>query len=149
MPKLDLASIEEISRTSYPQPFAADMTRRHFRRLAPAGGIRDFGVSYVRLEPGGWSSQRHWHEEEDEFVAILSGEAVLIEDGSETPMRAGDCAVFPKGTANGHHLVNRGDRECVFIAVGAQTNGTCHYSDIDMKWDGPSQSYVHRDDTPY
>lgn len=149
MPKLDLTSVEETSRTSYPQPFAKDVAGRHFRRLAPAGGIKDFGVSYVRLESGGWSSQRHWHENEDEFVTILSGEAVLVEEGTETVMRAGDCAVFPKGNANGHHLINRSNAECTFIAVGAQTNGTCHYSDIDMVWDGPSQSYRHRDGTPY
>ena len=86
---------------------------------APAGGlIEDFGVSHVVLEPGGISSQRHWHEGEDEFVVMLEGEAVLIEDEGETLLRAGDCAAFPKGVANGHHLVNRSDAPCVFVAVG-------------------------------
>lgn len=149
MPKLDLDTIESINRTTYPMPFAAAMTKRHFRRLAPAGGLTDFGVSHVRLEPGGISSQRHWHEDEDEFVVILEGEAVLVEDEGETPMRAGDCAVFPKGAANGHHLVNRSDRDCIFIAVGKPPVGHCHYSDVDLHWDGPNARYTRKDGTPY
>ena len=149
MPKLDLESIEPTNRTTYPMPFAADMTKRHFRRLAPAGGLTDFGVSHVRLEPEGVSSQRHWHDEEDEFVVILEGEAVLVEDQGETVMRAGDCAVFPKGAANGHHLVNRSGRDCLFIAVGSPPAGMCHYPDIDLVWDGPAGRYTHKDGTPY
>ena len=149
MPKLDLDAIELVNSTSYPQPFAAQMSGRHFRRLAPATGLKDFGVSHVVLKPGGISSQRHWHENEDEFVAILSGEAWLVEDGGETLMTAGDCAVFPKGAPNGHHLVNRSDSDCLFIAVGQSTNGPCHYSDVDLHWDGPTQRYTHKDGTPY
>ena len=149
MPKLDLESIESTNRTTYPMPFAADMTRRHFRRLGAVAGFTDFGVSHVRLEPGGISSQRHWHEEEDEFVVVLEGEAVLVEDGGETVMRAGDCANFPKGVANGHQLVNRSDRDCVFIAVGRPPEGPCHYSDVDLEWDGPSGRFTHKDGRPY
>lgn len=149
MPKLDLDSIESVNRTTYPMPFAADMAKRHVRRLGPAGRLTDFGVSCVRLEPGGISSQRHWHEEEDEFVVVLEGEAVLVEDQVETVMRAGDCAAFPKGAANGHHLVNRTDRDCIFIAVGKPPLGPCHYSDVDLDWDGPSGRFTRKDGTPY
>jgi uncharacterized cupin superfamily protein len=149
MPKLDLDSIEVTNRTTYPMPFAADMSRRHFRRLAAAGGLSDFGVSHVRLEPGGTSSQRHWHEEEDEFVVILEGEAILIEDEGETMMRAGDCAAFPKGVPNGHHLINRGDSDCIFLAFGKPPGGACHYSDVDLSWDGHSGRFTHKDGTAY
>lgn len=149
MPRLDLDAIEESNRTTYPMPFAADMARRHVRRLGPAGGLADFGVSHVRLEPGGISSQRHWHDEEDEFVVILQGEAMLVEDGGETLMRAGDCAVFPKGVANGHHLVNRAGEDCVFVAVGRPPVGACHYSDVDLEWDGPSGRFTRKDGTAY
>jgi uncharacterized cupin superfamily protein len=100
--------------------------------LAPASGISDFGVSHVTLEPGAWSSQRHWHEGEDEFVVILSGEAVLVDDSGETVMCPGDVAAFPKGDGNGHVLQNRSDAACVFIAVGRPAETDCHYPDIDM-----------------
>ncbi len=149
MPKLDLDSLPQVNRTTYPEPFAAAMAKRWARRLGPASGLEDFGVSQIVLQPGGMSSQRHWHEEEDEFVVILSGEAFLMEDEGETPMRAGDCAAFPKGVANGHHFINRGNEDCVFLAFGKVAAGTAHYSDIDLVWDGPNGRFTHKDGTPY
>ena len=149
MPKLDLDAIEQTNRTGYPAPYAEAMAKRHYRRLAGVAGIEDFGVTHVVLEPGGISSQRHWHEGEDEFVAIIEGEAVLVEDEGETAMRAGDCAAFPKGVSNGHHLVNRGDRPCTFIAVGRVATTDCHYPDIDLRLDAAAGAYVHRDGSPY
>jgi uncharacterized cupin superfamily protein len=150
MPKLDLDSIEQTSRTSYPMPFAAEMGRRHYRRLGPAGGLTDIGVSQVVVEPGGVSSQRHWHEGVDEFVVMLDGEAVLIENQGETVLRAGDCAVFPKDTPNGHRIVNRSDRNCTFLAVdGRHGEGDCHYPDVDLHWDNAQGRYTHKDGTPY
>jgi uncharacterized cupin superfamily protein len=149
MPKLDLDAIERTNRTSYPMPYAAEMGRRHFRRLAPAAGLTDFGVSHVVMEPGGVSSQRHWHEGVDEFLVMLDGEAVLVEEESETILRAGDCAVFPKDVPNGHHLLNRSDRDCTFLAVGGTAEGDCHYPDADLHWDNEAQGYTRKDGTPY
>ncbi|MGQ0559623.1 MAG: cupin domain-containing protein [Sphingosinicella sp.] len=149
MPKLDLERIEPTNRTGYPTPYAASMTKRHYRKLGEAVGFEDFGVSHVRLEPGGISSQRHWHEAEDEFVVMLEGEAVLVEDEGETVLRAGDCATFLKGVANGHHLVNRGDAPCAFIAIGKPAASDCHYPDIDMRFDAAASRYVHRDGSDY
>src|SRR6187402_3817364 len=107
MPKIDLSRIPETNVTGYPSPFNQAVAGRWYRRLAPATGLTEFGVSFVRLEPGGISSQRHWHEGEDEFLVMLEGEAVLVEDEGETRLRPGDCAAFPKGVPNGHQLVNR------------------------------------------
>jgi uncharacterized cupin superfamily protein len=149
MPKLDLDAIESTNRTGYPPPFAEAMAKRHYRRIAPAAGLEDFGVSHVTLEPGGISSQRHWHEGEDELVVMLEGEAVLVEDDGETAMRPGDLAAFPKGVANGHHLVNRSDRPCVFVAVGRVAVTDCHYPDIDMHLDAGTGAFTHKDGTPY
>lgn len=132
MPKLALDTIPQVNATFYPPQYAVQVRDRWYRRLAPAGGLTEFGVSHVVLKPGAWSSQRHWHEGEDEFVVMMAGEAVLVEDGGETVMRAGDCAAFPKGAANGHVLQNRSDADCVFIAVGRPANSDCHYPDIDM-----------------
>ena len=148
MPKIDLEAIQMTNRTGYPSPYDKDVEGRWVRRLAPATGLADFGVSHVTLKPGAWSSQRHWHNGEDEFLVMLAGEAVLVEDDGRTLMKPGDCAVWPKGSTNGHHLRNESDSDCVFIAVGGGTNSGGGYSDIDMMFTADSR-YVHRDGTPY
>ncbi|RED15333.1 cupin domain-containing protein [Parasphingopyxis lamellibrachiae] len=132
MPKLDLDSIPQTNATGYPPEFADKVQERWYRALAPAAGLKDFGVSHVELKPGAWSSQRHWHEGEDEFVVLVEGEAVLVDDSGRTALRPGDCAAFPKGDGNGHVLVNESEESCVFIAVGKPAASDCHYSDIDM-----------------
>lgn len=149
MPKLDLEKIEQTNRTGYPPPYDEPVAGRHYRRIAPAAGLTDFGVSEVTLEPGAWSSQRHWHEGEDELVVMIEGEAVLVEDGGETVMRSGDIAAFKKGVPNGHHLVNRSDSPCRFVAVGRPASSDCHYPDIDMHLDGESQRFTRKDGSPY
>lgn len=143
MPKIDLAAVEQTNRTGYPADHADAVAGRWVRRLGPATGLSDFGVSHVVLKSGGASSQRHWHEDEDEFLVMLSGEAVLIDDSGRVPMRAGDMAAFPKGDGNGHHLVNESGEDCVFLAMGRVPAGKAHYPDIDMEWDG--HDYVRKD----
>lgn len=132
MPKLDLQSIPQTNATGYPPIYAGKVQGRWYRRLAPASGLSDFGASHVTLQPGAWSSQRHWHEGEDELVVMLAGEAVLVDDGGETPMRPGDVAAFPKNDGNGHVLQNRSNAPCVFVAIGRPAASACHYPDIDM-----------------
>lgn len=132
MPKLNLDAIEQTNATGYPPLHAAQVQGRWYRRLAPAAGLTDFGVSHVVLKPGAWSSQRHWHEGEDEIVVMIAGEAILVDDLGETPMRAGDVAAFPKNDGNGHVLQNRSDQDCVYVAVGRPSSSDCHYPDIDM-----------------
>ena len=148
MPKLDLEAIPQTNKTGYPAPFDAAVAGRWYRRLAPASGLSHFGVSHVVLKPGAWSSQRHWHDDEDEFVVILSGEAELVDDTGVQVMRAGDCASFPAGEANGHHLRNVSATDCILIAVsGGDRDGGGGYSDIDMTFSG--DGYFHKDGTPY
>jgi uncharacterized cupin superfamily protein len=148
MPKVDLSAIEQTNTTGYPPPFNQDVAGRHYRRLAPGTGLTDFGVSEVTLEPGAWSSQRHWHKGEDEFLVMVEGEAVLVEDDGRTVMRPGDLAAWPKGVANGHHLINDSDTPCRFIVFGGGVNKGGCYSDIDMMWT-IDDGYVHKDGTPY
>lgn len=148
MPKIDIDSIEQSNRTGYPSPFDRDVAGRFYRRLALAGGLTEFGASHVTLKPGAWSSQRHWHEGEDEFLVMLEGEAVLVEDDGRTILKAGDCAAWPKGITNGHHLRNEGERDCVFVVVGAGENKGGGYSDIDLMFT-PEGSYTHKDGSPY
>lgn len=148
MPKLDLEAIPQVNSTGYPPPFDQEVTGRWYRRLSPAAGLTDFGVSHVVLKPGAWSSQRHWHDGEDEFLVMLAGEAVLVEDRGPVTLRPGDIAAFPKGTGNGHHLRNESDRDCCFVVIGGGTRIGGGYSDIDMLFTADSE-YVHKDGTPY
>lgn len=147
MPKLDLDTIPQVNATGYPAPFDAPVAGRWYRRLAPAAGLAAMGASHVVLKPGAWSSQRHWHADEDELVVMLAGEAVLVEDGGETVLRAGDIAAFAAGVENGHHLQNRSDADCVFVAISAGGCGSGAYPDIDMVF--TPDGYFHRDGTPY
>jgi uncharacterized cupin superfamily protein len=148
MPKIDIDAIPQSNATGYPAPYDQEVQGRWWRRLAPASGLTQMGASHVVLKPGAWSSQRHWHAGEDELVVMLSGEAVLIEDSGETIMRAGDVAAWPAGVENGHHLVNRADEDCVFIAIGTgERSKGGGYSDIDMTFS--DEGYFHKDGTPY
>lgn len=148
VPKLDLDAIPQTTTTDYPPPFDAAVHGRKNRRLAPLAGLTHCGASYVTLEPGAWSSQRHWHADEDELVVMLSGEAVLVEDDAETILCDGDIATFAAGIRNGHHLQNRSDTDCVFVAIGAGPGLLGgDYSDIDMRF--APDSYFRKDGTPY
>jgi uncharacterized cupin superfamily protein len=147
MPKVDLESLEQTNVTGYPPPFDQPVAGRWQRRVGDAAGLTELGARHVILEPGAWSSQRHWHEGEDELLVMLSGRAVLVEDEGETELAPGDIATWAKGVRNGHHLINRSGEPCSFICVsaGSETGGA--YSDIDMKF--TDSGYVHKDGTPY
>lgn len=150
MPKVDLDAAPERKGSGYPPPFDAPCADRIRQRLGDAGGLADFGVNLVRLPPGNWSSQRHWHSHEDEFVYVLAGELVLVEDGGETLLRAGDCAAFPKNTGNGHHLLNTSGSTAVYLEVGSRQPAditTC--SDIDMMSANSDGRFVRKDGTPW
>jgi len=149
MPKLDLASIPQTNATGYPAPFDKPVQGRNYRRLAPVIGLEKMRASHVVLEPGAWSSQRHWHRDIDEILVMIAGEAVLVEDDGETTLHAGDVAAWPAGQENGHHLQNRGDERCTFLVVAAgnyEIDGG-EYSDIDMVFE--PDGYFHRDGTRY
>ena len=149
MPKLDLDAIPRTNATGYPAPFDAEVEGRWYRRLAPVSGLTRMGASHVVLKPGAWSSQRHWHREEDELVVMLSGEAVLVEDGGESVVRAGDVLAWAAGQENGHHLQNRSNTECVFVAIsaGSKADDSGEYPDIDMVFD--ADGYAHKDGSRY
>lgn len=147
MPKIDLDSIAQTNTTGYPAPFNQDMQGRWYRRLAPAGGLTEFGASHVVLKPGAWSSQRHWHDTEDELLVMIAGEAVLVEDEGRTVLKPGDVCAWPKAVTNGHHLINESNADCVFVAISGGPDTTGWYSDIDMRW--TPEGYLHKDGTPY
>ena len=154
MPKIDPASAPELVGSSYPVPFDEPCKGRRALRLGEAAGLTQFGVNLVTLAPGAWSSQRHWHAVEDEFVQMLSGELVLIDDDGETVLKAGDSAGFKGGDRNGHHLVNRSSAEASFLVVGSRDESDYgEYPDIDMRfarrYTGQTSAYSRKDGTPY
>jgi uncharacterized cupin superfamily protein len=150
MPKVDFGSVPARMGTGYPEPFNAQSAERMRQRLGDAGGLRDFGINLTRLPPGSWSSQRHWHSHEDEFVYVLDGELTLIEDGGQSILRAGDCAAFPKGTGNGHHMINKSDAMAVYLEIGSrQPDDVTTCSDVDMVSSNADGRFLHKDGTPY
>jgi len=148
MPKVDLSSVEASNRTGYPDPFHHEMAGRWWKRIAPLAGLTELGASHVVIEPGAWSSQRHWHEGEDELVIMLTGKAILVEDDGEVEVGPGDVLAWAKGVANGHHLINRSDEPCSFIAISAGRNEGGAYSDVDMIWT-PDERFCRRDGSEY
>src|ERR1043166_4203867 len=120
MPKIDTSQITPRLGSGYPAPFKDVVAGREKYALGNAVGLTQFGVNLTRLKPGAASSQRHWHENEDELVYVLEGEIVLCEDGGETVLKPGDAAAWKAGVANGHCLVNRSNRDAVFIEVGTR-----------------------------
>lgn len=151
MPKIDIETAPTVSGSRYPAPFDIPCQQRFRRRLGDAAGLSQFGVNLTRLAPGAWSSQRHWHTGEDEFVYIVAGEAVLVTDAGEQVLRAGECAGFPAGVSNGHHLQNRSAGDVLFLEVGSRRpdDDEAYYSDIDLHATKDRAGYVHRDGRPY
>jgi uncharacterized cupin superfamily protein len=151
VPKIDIDKAPTGHGTGYPEEFAAPCKSRRRWRLGDAVGLDQFGVNLLRLPAGAWSSQRHWHSAEDEFVWVVEGEVVLVEEDGETVLKAGDCAGFKAGVANGHRIENRSDREAVLLEVGSRrpTEDACDYPDIDMILPKGADRYFHRDGTPY
>ncbi len=119
-------------------------------QLGDAGGLTQFGVNLLELAPGTWSSQRHWHTDEDELVYVLAGEVTLVTDAGEQLLRAGDCAAFPKGIADGHHLINKSSHVAKVLEVGGRSEvDFCRYPDIDLEIDAKVGHYTHRDGSRY
>jgi uncharacterized cupin superfamily protein len=152
MPKIDIEKLPAESVTAYPDPFWQPLQGRSRKRLGNAVGLSQFGVNLTTLKPGAWSSQRHWHRNEDEFVYVLSGELVLCENHTETVLKAGDAAGWKADGGNGHCLINRTQRDAVYIEVGTRVvNDTVVYSDIDMRLerDKSGARYLHKNGEPY
>ena len=152
MPKIDIAKAEVDRSTRYPGALADPLNGREKCKLGDVAGLTQFGVNIATLPPGVWSSQRHWHANEDEFIFVLEGEIVLVEDGGETVLRAGDAAGFKANSGNGHCLINRTDRAARYIEVGTRAaSDTVVYSDVDMRLErnGADRRYLHKSGEPY
>ncbi len=152
MPKIDIAKLRVYDGTDYPEPFRKVVAGRARKRLGLAAGLDQFGVNLTTLKPGAASALRHWHEKEDEFVYILEGEVVLIEDGGETVLKPGDAAGFKANNRNGHHLVNKSTQDAVYLEIGTRSkHERAEYPDVDLVAisDEKGERYTHKNGEPY
>jgi uncharacterized cupin superfamily protein len=152
MPKIDIRALQARSSTAYPDAFKHVVAGREKTALGNAVGLTQFGVNLTRLKPGAASALRHWHENEDEFVYVLEGELVLVEDGGETVLKPGDCAGFKANVPNGHHLINKTERDALILEVGSRApRERAHYPDVDLQYevDGTNIRVMHKDGRPY
>jgi uncharacterized cupin superfamily protein len=148
MKKIDIQASEARSGSRYPVPFNAPGMNKVRYQVGRAAGLTQFGVNYTVIQPGAWSSQRHWHSHDEEFVFVVEGEVVLITDAGEEVLGAGDCAGFKAGEPDGHHLINRSDRPAMVLEIGTDhADDVCTYSDVDMQVD--AEGYKHKDGQPY
>lgn len=155
MPKIDIARAPTLVGSKYPSPYDEPCRTRENRRLGDAAGLTQFGVMLTRLPPGAWSSQRHWHATEDEFVYVLSGEVWLVTDVGEELLRSGECAGFKAGVRDGHHFQNRSTSDAVLLAVGTRDDrDSVVYPDIDLllkpdHYSSIAGRFAHKDGTLY
>ncbi len=139
--------------SNYPEPFASRMAGRIKRPLGDQFGLTNFGVNLTTLQPGAVSSLRHAHSRQDELVYIVEGEPTLVTDDGETVLRPGMAAGFKAGSVNAHHLVNRTDRDVVYVEIGDRTDrDAVNYPDDDIRGALGSDGrwrFVHKDGRPY
>jgi uncharacterized cupin superfamily protein len=152
MPKIDVAKAVVRTKGVYPQPHRSVTDGREKAALGNIAGLTQFGVNLTRLKPGAASALRHWHEQEDEFIYVLEGELVLIEDDGETVLGPGDCAGFKAGVPNGHQLVNKSQRDARYLEIGTRAaTERGHYPDVDlvMEQDDQGMRFLRRSGEPY
>ena len=149
MRKIDIQGAPVSSGSRYPEPFDAPCRNKLRRRLAVAAGLKQIGINLLELDPGAWSSQRHWHSQAEEFVYVLEGEVVLVTERGEETLRAGDCAGFLPGDVDGHHLQNRSGNHARVLEIGSAglRNDEATYPDIDLR--STASGYFHKDGKPY
>jgi uncharacterized cupin superfamily protein len=133
VPKIDIATIPVQQIASYPKEFATVISGREKQRLGDAVGLTQFGVNITRIKAGSASSLRHTHEAEDEFIYMLEGELILAENDGETVLKPGDAAGFKAGSGIAHCLINRSNRDAVYLEVGTRAKSErVHYPDVDF-----------------
>ncbi len=147
-PALPVDDLPVRTGSGYPSPHDVPCRQRRRRALGDAFGLSQFGVNLLELPPGTWSSQRHWHEHQDEFVYVLEGEVTLVTNEGEAVLKPGMVAGFRAGEANGHHLINRSNAVVRVLEMGTRTvEETARYPDIAMMY-REGEGYLTADGRP-
>lgn len=151
-PAIDPSAVPAVTGSAYPEPFKSRVASRRKQKLGDALGLKNFGVNLTTIPPGAVSALRHWHTHEDEFIYIVSGELVLVTSDGEQRLTPGMCAGFPAGRSDGHCLVNRTDRDAVYLEVGdRRPEDAVTYPDDDIAGRATPQGrrFTRKDGTPY
>ncbi len=138
--------------TIYPRAHAGGLEGRIKRALTEPLGLTQFGVNITTLEPGAKSALRHWHAQEDEFIYVLSGEITLVTNAGERILRPSMAAGFPRGEADGHQLINKGNAPATYLEIGTRaSDDDVVYPDVDMKGEkrGGRYRFLHKNGDPY
>lgn len=151
-PALDPSTVPARTGSVYRHPYREQLAGRVKRALGDALGLTQFGVNLVGLGPGDWSSPRHWHSHEDEFVFVLQGELTLVTEAGEQRLEAGMAAGFPAEVEDGHHLVNRSDAPALYLEIGNRSlDDVAQYPDIDLVGHNSAEGrqFTNRKGEPY
>ena len=154
MPIINLEDVPEISGTTYPAPYDTPCIARRKKAIGDVGGLTQFGAHIITLPPGSWSSQRHWHSAEDEFIMVLEGCPTFIDDNDETELVPGNITTHPARDGNGHHMQNRTEKDVKFLIIGTRNPeaDSGHYPDIDLAIPANGTSdrvFTRKDGSPY
>ena len=79
--------------------------------------FEQLGIHLFVLGPGEPMSMYHWEADQEDFL-VLHGDALLIVEGEERPLRQWDFVHCPPDT--NHTIVGAGEGPCVVLAVGAR-----------------------------
>ena len=91
--------------------------RSKFEGLDGEAKFPQLGINIQVIGPGEPMAMYHWEADQEGFL-VLSGEALLIVEGEERPLRAWDFFHCPRGT--NHIVVGAGDAPCVVLSIGAR-----------------------------
>jgi uncharacterized cupin superfamily protein len=152
MPKIDISAVPIDTSTFYPPQFRDVVNGREKQKLGNAAGLTQFGVNLTRIRPGAASAMRHWHQHEDEFIYVVQGELVLVENDGEVRLKPGDAAGFKAGVDNGHCLINRSTRDALYLEVGTRApSDRVDYPDVDcvLERSTSTATYMRRSGEPY
>ena len=73
-------NIPQRTTSNSPEQFQQRIAGRIKQALGNAAEIKNFGVNLVKLTPGSYSALRHWHSKQDEFIYVIEGEIILMEN---------------------------------------------------------------------
>jgi uncharacterized cupin superfamily protein len=122
-PSLNIVRAADIAAHSqeFSHPWNPD-SQMHGTQLALSVGLKRTGVNFIRVPAGKESYVYHSHQNEEEWIYVLSGKAIALIDDGEYEVNAGDFIGFPAPSV-AHHMRNPGPADLVYL-VGGENRDT-------------------------
>ncbi len=142
---------EVSTETASPSHLAKGFGAYNAALFSDDAGLTQFGAFVETLAPGSRSGPAHWHEEEDEFVFVLSGTLRVIEGEEVHDLNPGDAAAFRAGVPCGHYLMNVSSSEVSYLVVGTRApRDVAHLTEEDatLHREGQNKRWVNRAGQP-